>query len=133
MMSGVIWRRWSLRSGQNKSRIALNGRILLRRSRLHQSCSAIEEEDSLEREYTESSVQRRKKIWMLKYLGYLVRNANNAVAVIHVRIIAGHIYHRALGHVLNERHITHSVGGGLYKIMMTRNVVQRCRITDPDG
>jgi len=70
---------------------------------------------------------------MLKNLGYLVRNTNNAVTEIHVRITAGHKYHSAPGHVLNERHITHSVGGGLYKIMMTRNVVQRCRITDPDG
>ena len=44
MISGMMWRRWSLRSGQNKYRTALNGRILLRRPRLYQSCSAIEEE-----------------------------------------------------------------------------------------
>jgi hypothetical protein len=30
---------------QNKSRITLNGRILLRRPRLYRSCSAIEEEE----------------------------------------------------------------------------------------
>jgi hypothetical protein len=32
-------------AGQNKSRIALNGRILLRKPRLDQSCSAEEEEE----------------------------------------------------------------------------------------
>lgn len=60
---------------------------------------------------------------MLKFLGCLVRNTNNAVTEIHVSIIAGNKYHHALRHILNERHITHSGGGGLYKIMMTRNVV----------
>jgi len=33
-----------------KSKIALNGRILLRRPRLYQSCSAIEEEEEEEEE-----------------------------------------------------------------------------------
>ena len=45
----MIWRRWSLWSGQNKYRTTLNGRLLLRRPRLYQSCSTIEEE---EEEYT---------------------------------------------------------------------------------
>ena len=44
-MSGMIWRRWSMWSGQNKYRTALNGRILSRRPRHFQSCSAIEEEE----------------------------------------------------------------------------------------
>jgi len=44
MMSGMIWRRWRLWSGQNKCRTTLNGRILSRRPRLYQNCSAIEEE-----------------------------------------------------------------------------------------
>jgi hypothetical protein len=44
------------------------------------------------------------------------------VTEIHVGIITGNKYHRALGHILNEIHITYSVGG-LYKIMMKRNVV----------
>jgi hypothetical protein len=34
-----------LYSGQDKSKITLNGRVLLRRPRLYHSCSAIEEED----------------------------------------------------------------------------------------
>jgi hypothetical protein len=34
-----------LKNGQNKSKIALNGRVLLRRPRLYRSCSAIEEEE----------------------------------------------------------------------------------------
>ena len=37
-------RRWSLWSGQNKYRIALNWRILSRKPRLYHSCSVIEEE-----------------------------------------------------------------------------------------
>ena len=46
----MIWRRRSLWSGQNKYRTALNGRILSRRPRLYQSCSAIEEEELKPRE-----------------------------------------------------------------------------------
>ena len=64
---------------------------------------------------------------MLKYLGYLVRNTNNAVTEIHVRIIAGHKYHRALGQELNEIHNT------LSRRRAVQNVVQQCRITDPEG
>jgi len=44
IMSGMAWRKWSLWSGQNKSRTVLNGRVLLRRPRIDQSCSAIEED-----------------------------------------------------------------------------------------
>ena len=44
MISGMIWRRQSLWSGQNKYRNVLNGRILSGRPRLYKSCSAIEEE-----------------------------------------------------------------------------------------
>jgi hypothetical protein len=39
--------------GQNKSKIALSGRILLRRPRLYQSCSSIEEEEEEEEEEDE--------------------------------------------------------------------------------
>ena len=42
-MSGIIWKRWSLWSDLNKSKTVSDGRILLRRTRLYQSCSAIEE------------------------------------------------------------------------------------------
>jgi hypothetical protein len=45
MMSGMTREGCNLLSGQNMSKIALNGRLLLRKPRLYQSCSAEEEED----------------------------------------------------------------------------------------
>ena len=43
-------RKMRLENGQNKSRIALNGRVLLRKPRPYQSCSAEEEEGEEEEE-----------------------------------------------------------------------------------
>jgi len=60
----MIWRRWSLWSGQNKYRTVLNGRILLRGPRFYQSCSAIEEEE-LYLHITQLCIS-----WTIKYLHY---------------------------------------------------------------
>ena len=65
-MSGMIWRRWSLWSGQNKYRTVVNGRILSRRPRLYQSCSAIEEEEEEEVTFLLCEV------WQFSFLSKLI-------------------------------------------------------------
>ena len=50
MMSGKIWRKWSLWSGWNKYSAARNGKILSRKPRLYQSCSTTEEGEVIENE-----------------------------------------------------------------------------------
>jgi len=59
----MIWRRWSLWSGQNKYRTALNGRLLSRRPRLCQTCSNIEEEDVWVNKLQWKYFRCRKILW----------------------------------------------------------------------
>jgi hypothetical protein len=42
---------------------------------------------------------------------------------IKVSMTAGNKCYRALGHIVNKRQRTHSLGLGLYKIIITPNVV----------
>jgi len=53
-------KKMSLRSGRSKSRIALSGRILLRRPRLYQSCSAMEKEEKKKRRRRRRRKRSRK-------------------------------------------------------------------------
>jgi hypothetical protein len=62
-----------------------------------------------------------ENVELLKYLCCSVRNINEIETEIKISI-AGSIYYHELGHLLKERHVTHSLGVGRYKVIIRTTI-----------